>query len=204
MAEELPWWLFNNRRSGPLDYLVSFDHRDPERARRAVLWDGEWEAQTTAVISALRARGVVPGALVLDLGCGVGRLLPFLGPRVIGTDRSAEMLRHARAACPNAVLVSPDAALAPGSAYDVVVAVEVLQHVPAPILRDLLPVLATVAPRLVVWGNATLDVGDDVGDDGVVGTESVRDAIARAFQIVEDSVIETVRGPRFLLDACAP
>jgi glycine/sarcosine N-methyltransferase len=53
------------------------------------------------VIDVLAAHGVAPGSLVVDAGCGTGRFLRELaarGYRVIGVDRSPELVAAARAA----------------------------------------------------------------------------------------------------------
>ena len=55
---------------------------------------------------------VPPGARVLDLCCGTGRLAAWLGKRgfeVIGLDNSEQMLAVARANAPNAAFVQADA-----------------------------------------------------------------------------------------------
>lgn len=55
--------------------------------------DRSWRRATA------RAIDVPVGALVLDLGCGTGKLGALLrGRRVLGVDTSLEMLRHAAAA----------------------------------------------------------------------------------------------------------
>ena len=82
---------------------------DSERARpfyTAFAWaydllvDRPVEAECDHVALALAARGVPPGARVLDAGCGTGRYAAPLarrGYRVTGVDRSADLLAVARA-----------------------------------------------------------------------------------------------------------
>jgi cyclopropane fatty-acyl-phospholipid synthase-like methyltransferase len=80
-------------------------------------------------------RLAAPGGHILDLGCGSGRpIARYLldrGYRVTGVDASAEMLRLARANCPEADFVLADftAAQLPG-AYDGIVAWDSVFHLP--------------------------------------------------------------------------
>jgi len=75
---------------------------------------------------------------VLELGCGMGRLLRPLAPRVarvVGVDLSEEMLRRARDHCgglPNVELHSTDGDLGflPDRAFDFVFSHIVFQHLP--------------------------------------------------------------------------
>lgn len=69
---------------------------------------------------------------VLDIGCGDGRLLVELGPgveRLVGVDLSERAIRFARAFAPHAEFIAVDANSL-SETFDVVVAVEVLEHVP--------------------------------------------------------------------------
>ena len=65
------------------------------------------EDEAAGMTARLAARGVGPGAAVLDAGCGSGRYavaLARLGYRVTGVDRSQELLAEARAAAARAAL----------------------------------------------------------------------------------------------------
>jgi 2-polyprenyl-3-methyl-5-hydroxy-6-metoxy-1,4-benzoquinol methylase len=172
--ERWPAYLFKADRSGPLDYLCEFDHADLERARRSVLWHGEWERQTGQAIGALAGFGLLrDGLRVLDFGCGVGRVTSALLERhqltVRAVDRARSMRQHAAAElaehiAAGRVSVTSDAELlaeAPPPVFDVVLLVEVAQHIPEPLLDELLPRLRTMlAPggRVFIWGNQVLDV----------------------------------------------
>ena len=59
------------------------------------------EPEVAGMAGRLAARGVEPGATVLDAGCGTGRYAVALarnGYRVTGVDQSGELLAEARAA----------------------------------------------------------------------------------------------------------
>ena len=81
-----------------------------------------------------------PGARVLDVGCGIGRwsrLLAARGARVTGVDLSPTMIAEAqrRAAASGLAgrcrfLVQDSAALEVEGAFDLIVCVTVLQHIP--------------------------------------------------------------------------
>jgi double-stranded uracil-DNA glycosylase len=67
-------------------------HADPVHRAEAEAWSAR----------------VPDGALRMDLGCGAGRYLPYLGEPVVGLDASAGMLSAARAAAPGTPLVRAD------------------------------------------------------------------------------------------------
>lgn len=76
---------------------------------------------------------------VLDYGCGVGRLAPFLAPLgdYVGADINSPALVHARETNPDLTFLDVGAdgriPLEPGT-VDMVVSVTVLQHVPTAII----------------------------------------------------------------------
>jgi cyclopropane fatty-acyl-phospholipid synthase-like methyltransferase len=77
----------------------------------------------------------VPGAHILDVGCGVGtpiaRYLLDQGYRVTGVEVSPAMLRLARVNCPEAELVAGDmVAVELAGSYDGIVAWDSIFHVP--------------------------------------------------------------------------
>ena len=78
------------------------------RANHDGFWDGTW-AELRAVLPA-------PGGLVVEFGCGegrVGRELLDLGHMVIGIERSATLVRAARHAEPPLSVIRADAARLP-------------------------------------------------------------------------------------------
>jgi SAM-dependent methyltransferase len=71
-------------------------------------WHGTWPA--------IRAMLPPPAGLVVDLGCGEGRVsreLTGLGHRVVGLDHSAALTRAAKAASPGLAFARADAAALP-------------------------------------------------------------------------------------------
>jgi SAM-dependent methyltransferase len=108
-------------------------------------------ATATAEIAAyLRRNGLLrPTRKVLDLGCGIGRLVEALAPEVgavVGLDISAEMARHARGRCgrfANVMIIRScgrDLAAFADAPFDLVLAVDVF-----PYIHD--------AGRELVWRN---------------------------------------------------
>jgi trans-aconitate methyltransferase len=106
-----------------------------------------------------------PSEHVLDLGCGDGRItaqIAALVPqgRVVGVDRSAEMVKHASAGFPasrfpNLSFLQADAAKLPfNSAFDVVFSNAVLHWV-----KGHLPVLSGIARSLRPGGRCVLQMG---------------------------------------------
>jgi len=86
----------------------------------------------------LRGIDLPPAPVVVEIGCGVGRLAAAIAPRaakVYAGDLSAEMLDRARAFCgehPNVELLRFDGSLAgvPSGGADLVYSHLVFQHVP--------------------------------------------------------------------------
>jgi SAM-dependent methyltransferase len=109
---------------------------------------------------------VAPGGRILDLGCGSGkpiaRYLLDRGYRVTGVDASPEMLRLARANCPEAALILADlrSVELPGG-YDGVVAWDSVFHLPkaehAPVFRAMHRWLAPGAPLLLSVGGRDVE-----------------------------------------------
>ncbi len=76
---------------------------------------------------------------VLEVGCGEGMVIRYLaerapGVRFDGVELDGEALARARARCPDAALVQGDAYELPvrSRAYDLVLCLEVLEHLPEP------------------------------------------------------------------------
>jgi SAM-dependent methyltransferase len=192
---------FEAARTSPTDYRFSFDYRSLRKAKASILWYDDWRRATRATLAILERSGLIrDGATVVDYGCGVGRMTRALVERhrlrVLAVDRSAQMRRHARRYLPGRYLRSgvveilSDAELLhrypAAGAVDAIFAIEVLQHVPEPILDELLPrLLAMLMPsgRLFVLGNESLDV-DRSGSSG----SPVAPVLARHARIERDEL----------------
>lgn len=86
---------------------------------------------------------------VLDVGCGNGVFTNQLAelPRVVGVDRSAASLKYLQVSCCQA-----DATYLPFSneAFDVVVATEVIEHLPFPVFKQALGEMVRIARRNIL------------------------------------------------------
>jgi 2-polyprenyl-3-methyl-5-hydroxy-6-metoxy-1,4-benzoquinol methylase len=149
---------------------------------------------------------------VLDYGCGVGRiaaaLLERYRARIRAVDSSPWMLRHAiQYLGPRVVELNlgSDRALfaeSPRSAFDLIVFVEVVQHIPELQLAAILPALGPMlAPggRIFIYGNEKLDVDRD----DRLTTTLVRDAVARELHVVREDFWSLEPQSRFSL-VCVP
>ena len=142
-------------------------YRDPEEARsydarrfrslRGRLVD---RRERELVARALAASGLAPHGRVLDLPAGTGRLAPLLSAHaaaVLGADRSREMLRLA--ATYYGMAVQADVVALPFSdgAFDAVVSLRLLGHLPPAVRADALAELARVChgPLVVAFYDST-------------------------------------------------
>jgi cyclopropane fatty-acyl-phospholipid synthase-like methyltransferase len=94
------------------------------------------------------SRLLQPGASVLDLGCGAGvpaaKLLTDAGFAVTGVDISEVQIERARALVPNATFIRADMTTweSGPAAFDAIVSLYALIHVPLQDQRELIPRLA--------------------------------------------------------------
>jgi len=168
---------YKQTRQSPTDYVAEFDHRSFRKAKASILWHDDWEQATRQTLRVLRQVGLVrDGQTVIDYGCGVGRITRALAEtyrlRLLAVDRSADMRRHARRYIPERCFREGGVELLSDTdlferlprlagSVDTILFIEVLQHIPEPILDTLLPrLLPVLSPggRLFVLGNEHLDV----------------------------------------------
>ena len=109
----------------------------------------------------LAVTGVGPGTTLLDLGCGPGvfaRAAADRGAQVTGIDTDRHALARAAATVPEATFRVGEATDLdePDGAFDVVVAMQLISHVPDPlrVLREAARVGRLIA--VTVWGRDCL------------------------------------------------
>ena len=150
-----------------------------DAAKQIILQPGEglsteerWERETRWLLDEFRFDD--PDHLLLDFGCGVGRLARELPNPIIGVDISPEMRRHAEYYVdrPNFAAVAPlllPTLVRSGLRFDGGLAVWALQHAFNP-ERDIAFIAGALRPGAPFWVLNTLQrcVPSDIGwiDDG--------------------------------------
>lgn len=187
------------RRASETDYVAEFDHPGLKKARTSILWHDDWDKATEATLRLFRDLDLTEGGqIIIDYGCGIGRISKALAENfqlgaLLAVDRSAEMLRHARSYLPEQQLkegkieLLTDAELLEKlvsltAKVDVILFIEVLHHIPEPILDDLMiKLLPALRPdgRLFVLGNEVLDVDSQ----GKFNHKSIEEFLARHLDI---------------------
>lgn len=131
-----------------------WDERAATDARNSILAGssnvGFWRSGEEIVDALVVEFGITQDTVVLDVGCGIGRVAWPLSPRcksVIGYDVSSEMLGLARAAgkehyegvkSPRFVAGNGEAIRVKNKSVDLAYEFLVFQHVPTPSLRNLI------------------------------------------------------------------
>ncbi len=169
------------------DTLAAYEAGAAAYAARGVIAAG-------ARAVALREAALDDGPIV-DLGCGTGNDLAYLGPSVIGVDPSTAMLAEARHVHPAAALVRATAGALPlrpgslGGAW----AAKSLQHVAAPHLPL---ALADLHRSLAVGAPVALRA---FAGEGVQVTSDRSDLPGRRFTFwAPDALAEVVEGAGFV------
>lgn len=106
-----------------------------EYARMEAVEAGHWwfRAKRAYVTQVLQWYGPKPGASVLDVGCGTGAVMQLaqtLGYTAHGIDMSPDALAYCEAKKLSVTLSTAEAIAYPDASFDVVVALDVLEHVP--------------------------------------------------------------------------
>ncbi len=112
----------------PYHYIPHFKGGAP-RTTRTLKWGLEYLCYQQYLVERVRAHAP---ASVLDVGCGDGHLLGLLGDAVpvrVGVDLAAPAIRFARAFHPDVRFEVIDAA-ALAEQFELVISIEVLEHVP--------------------------------------------------------------------------
>jgi len=229
-------YRYKRRRTGPLDYVAEFDHRDLRKAKGSIVWNDRWDEVSAATLQILRNLDLVEGGqTVLDFGCGIGRisraLIEKYQIRVIAVDRSLWMRRHFRdyfleKDFSHRALSSGEVQLWSDEEFvqnvpvieekvNLVLFIEVLQHIPEPILDQLLPqVTRTLSPggKLFVFGNSVLDV-DSSGSRATTPIAAFLRKQSPLLTILREDVWQQVQAgelnytfsqPRYSFLACRP
>ena len=167
-----------------------YDHRGGEWAATHAL--PHCRAEATAF-----AERVAPGAFRLDVGCGAGRYLPFLGSPTLALDASTTMIEACRERAPGALFVRGDlehlpfAAGSIGGAWSWMTHLHVPRHRMPLALWDLHRVLSVGSPFVV-----------QVHDDGYEGDHRPGDRIAGRFFAgwSAGQLVDVVVGAGFRID----
>lgn len=143
-----------NEYKFPYHHLAYWDENGVAARQRGVPWGMEYLCYLRHAKEAICA--LSPKSL-LDVGCGDGRLISLLSPsgvRCTGVDRDEDAIRYAQAFCPDSDLRKVDAADV-DETFDVVSAIEVLEHIP----DDAVPnFIRTLAERTKAGGHVIISV----------------------------------------------
>lgn len=136
-----------------LPHLEGSSTRQRVKLGRQLRWGREYICYLLNLVDLVE--GLAPGG-ILDVGCGDGRFLGMLQrvPRRVGVDLSTSAIRFAKAFHPEVeFLVAGASELR--EAFDAVVAIEVLEHIPEEGVSDF---LLTLADRCRSGGHTVISV----------------------------------------------
>ncbi len=139
----------------PYHYIPHFDEKTGAAvSMRSLGWGLEYLCYLRHIVEI--ARDLSPQS-VLDVGCGDGRFLGLLGPEVprrVGVDLSERAVRFARAFQPDVEFQVVNATDL-DETFDLVVAIEVLEHIAPDCVRDF---LRSLSARVRPGGNLIISV----------------------------------------------
>jgi 2-polyprenyl-3-methyl-5-hydroxy-6-metoxy-1,4-benzoquinol methylase len=138
----------------PYHYLAHLEESGHVRTSRRLRWGREYLCYLLFLVE--RIRGSSPRSM-LDVGCGDGRLLGLVGDEVtrrVGIDLSGRAIAFARAFHPHLDFRVADAA-ALSESFEVVTAIEVLEHIPDDAIGGF---LRAVTDRAVLGGKVVISV----------------------------------------------
>ncbi len=138
---------------------------------RGLQWASSHSKAGRRVEAEAFAERVEKGSLRLDVGCGAGRYLPYLGNPVIGLDASTVMLDACRSQTPDALYLRADVEHLPFARHSIGGAWSWMTHLHVPSHRlplslwDLHRVLSVGAPFELQVLEGTYEGSDLPGDD---------------------------------------
>ncbi len=163
-SEIVDWVRDNFEPRGPADLRAAWDEHASEWIRwaREPGHDSYWRFARDAFFAMLPP----PGGLMLDLGCGEGRVsrdLAAVGHHVIGLDGSIAMARAAHEAAPDIPVLVADGAHLPiaGDSFDLVVAYMTLHD-----FDDMVGAAGEIARVLAPGGRLCLGVVHPINSAG--------------------------------------
>jgi SAM-dependent methyltransferase len=184
----------------PYHYIPRLDTSGDARRYRVLGWGFEYLCYQYHIVN--RIRGMSPSS-VLEVGCGDGFFIGALGldvPLRVGADFSEKAIAFARAFHPDVTFHVGDAA-AVEEQFDVVVAIEVLEHIPDEQVPQFLQVLfERVKPGgLVVISVPSVVLPLNKKHFRHYSEKLLRDQVGEAFPEVEVIAVEHVcRVPRWM------
>lgn len=202
----------NNNQQPVYDPTI-FDQLNLESAKMIVLTqendvstEVRWQTETPWLIG-LITKHIAQQGLVLDYGCGVGRLsgpLVAQGYRVIGVDTSSEMRQHATAQVNGERFLAVTPALLDqlgnvGLEVDAVLAIWVLQH--CAFLEDEIARIARMLKKGGIIAVADMKHRAVPTTQGWINDgKTVKDALLQQFTLIQQYAYNSPNAPQNLRD----